>query len=68
MSVMISKKKFGWGVGGCVETYPIFVGFFEEKKLTLQGPLDRTTWRRRGCVPPCLFRRTHSAPPGVLLG
>ena len=22
------QKKFGWGVGGCVETYPIFVGFF----------------------------------------
>ena len=29
MSVVGFKKKFGWGVGGWGELYPIFFGFLE---------------------------------------
>ena len=29
MSVMGFQKKFGWGVGGWGELYPIFFGFLE---------------------------------------
>ena len=38
MSVMVSKKKFGWGVGGWVEIYQIFLDFLNFL-LTLQGLL-----------------------------